>query len=164
MKIDTEKSKIYSFSDPVSDLYMCGALNVGKRGYFSDNPNFADCVEGVLEGLYVEAKHDANNYFPFKMECEGVFKYFCPRAYAVEAPELRPYKTLDELPFRVGDSVTFREKDSKEQMMLICSGIIVNGPQLATIHLGAYIYYPETLFEDYEYFNGKEWVPFGVEA
>lgn len=169
MKIDAEKSKIYSFSDPMKDLYMCGALFAGERGYFSDNPNFADCIEGVLGDMNIHAKHDEGNYFPFRMEDEGVlFKFFCPRAYAIEtpelrSPELRSYKTLDELPFRVGDSVTFRKKGAKEQMILICSGIIVNGPQLAFIHLGACVYGPESLFEGYEYFNGKEWVPFGVE-
>lgn len=168
MKIDVEESKIYSYTDPVSDLYMCGALNVGRKGYFSDHANFSDVVEGILEKVYVEPKYKADTYYPFKIDNSLVgFKFFCPEGLAVEKseePVFCPYKTLDELPFRVGDSVTFREKGAKEQRMLICSGITVNGPQLATIHLGAYIYYPETLFEGYEYFNGKEWVPFGVEA
>lgn len=165
MKIDAEKSKIYSYTDPTEDLYMCGALNVGKKGYFSDHPDFSDVVEGILEKVYVEPCYKADTYYPFKIDNSLVgFKFFCPRAFAIGTPELRPYKTLDELPFRVGDSVTFRRKDKKEQMMLICAGIIVNGPQLAIIHFGAYVYYPEALFEGYEYFNGKEWVPFGVEA
>lgn len=168
MKIDVEESKIYSYTDQPSDLYVCGMLHTGKSGYFSDNPDFADCVEGVLGGMNICEKYDGN-YYPFRLKSEysnDRFKYFCPEAYIVkkfEEPEFCPYKTLDELPFKIGDSVTFRKKGAKEQMMLICSGIIVNGPQLAIIHLGAYVYYPDTLFEKYEYFNSKEWVPFGVE-
>lgn len=172
MKIDVEESKIYSFRDSAHDLYICGMRHTGNKGYFSNLPDFADCEEGILCGVNVVANvsyENEVNYYPFKKvgkyPMPDVFRYFCPKVYAVEKeePEFCPYKTLDELPFRVGDSVTFREKDSKEQRMLICSGITVNGPQLATIHLGAYIYYPETLFEGYEYFNGKEWVPFGAE-
>lgn len=166
MKIDVEVSKIYRYTDPAHDLYMCGALNVGRRGYFSDHADFSDVVEGILEKVYVEPEHKADTYYPFKIDNSLVgFKFFCPEGCAVEAqPELRPYKTIDELPFRVGDSVTFRKKGAKEQMMLICAGIIVNGPQLAFIHLGACVYGPESLFVGYEYFNGKEWVPFGVEV
>lgn len=171
MKIDTEKSKIYSFSDPVGDLYMCGMLHTGKSGYFSNLPDFSDAIEGVLGGINVIAKTESYevNYYPFKKENEDtmadVFRFFCPERCAVrkfEEPEFRPYKTLGDLPFAVGDSVTFRKKGAKEQMMLICAGIIVNGPQLAFIHLGACVYGPESLFVGYEYFNGKEWVPFGV--
>lgn len=170
MKIDAKKSKIYSYNDQPSDLYMCGMLHTGKKGYFSNYPDFADCEEDILLGVNVIAEAELV-YYPFKKGSGAIiadsFKYFCPEECAVkksEEPVFRPYKTLDDLPFKIGDSVTFREKGAKEQRMLICSGITVNGPQLAIIHLGAYVYYPDTLFEKYEYFNGKEWVPFGVEA
>lgn len=173
MKINVKKSKIYSYTDQPSDLYNCGLLYAGKKGYFSNLPNFADCEEGILLGMTVIAKAEGF-YYPFKKGTEAIsadyFKYFCPEECAVkksEEPEFRPYKTLktlDELPFKIGDSVTFREKGDREQSMLICAGIVVNGSQLSLIHLGAHIFEPEGLFEDYEYFNGKEWVPFGVEA
>lgn len=168
MKIDTEKSKIYSYTDPVGNLYMCGALFTGKWGYFSDRPDFADCVDGFLGGMNIHEKYDANNYFPFRVGsgvATDIFKYFCPEEYAVGTPELRPYKTLNELPFKVGDSVTFREKGAKEEYMLTCSGVVtVDTLWLEQIHLGAHIFEPQDLFEDYEWFNGKEWKPFGVEA
>lgn len=174
MKIDVEKSKIYSFSDPVGDLYMCGMLNTGHKGYFSNLPDFSDAIEGVLGGINVIAKAEGDevNYFPFKKENEDtmadVFRFFCPEAYAVrklEEPEFRPYKTLGDLPFKIGDSVTFREKRPKEEYMLTCSGVVtVDTLWLEQIHLGAHIFEPQDLFEDYEWFNGKEWVPFGAEA
>lgn len=170
MKINVKKSKIYSYNDQPSDLYKCGMLYTGKKGYFSNYPDFADCEEGNLLGMNVIANKEGF-YYPFKKGDEPIladyFKYFCPEDGAVkksEEPVFCPYKTLDELPFRVGDLVTFRKKGAKEQMMLIYSGIIVNGPQLAFIHLGACVYGPESLFVGYEYFNGNEWVPFGVEA
>lgn len=167
MKIDVEESKIYSFNDPSEDLYLCGMLNVGKNGYFSDSPDFFDCVEGVLESVNVRMYHSEENYFPFRTEQDhgfGNFKFFCPEAYAIGAPKLRPYKTLDELPFKVGDTVTFRDKTTLVEHMVICVGTGVNNSRLAYIHLGAYSYEPEDLFGDFEWFNGKEWVPFGVEA
>lgn len=164
MKIDVKKSKIYSHNDPMKDLYMCGALFAGKRGYFSDRPNFAVCVEGVLESVNVSTMHSADNYFPFKMDGSDIFKFFCPAEYAIGTPELRPYKTLDELPFKIGDTVTFRDKATLVEHMVICVGTGVNNSRLAYIHLGAYSYEPGDLFGDFEWFNGKEWVPFGVEA
>lgn len=165
MKIDVKVSKIYSYTDPVSDLYMCGALNVGRKGYFSDHPDFSNNMEGVLESVNVSTMHSAGNYFPFKMKDSEIFKFFCPEECAVEAqPELRPYRTLDELPFKIGDSVTCREKGENEEMMLTFVGTVVNDSRLAFIHLGAYSYTPKDLFEDHELFNGKEWVPFGVEV
>lgn len=170
MKINVKKSKIYSYTDQPNDLYTCGMLYTGKRGYFSDYPDFADCEEDILIGVNVIAEAELV-YYPFKKGSGAIvadsFKYFCPEEYAVEKseePVFRPYKTLDELPFKIGDSVTFREKGDREQSMLICAGIVVNGPQLSLIHLGAHIFATEVLFEDYEYFNGNEWVPFGVEA
>lgn len=170
MKINVKKSKIYSYTDQPNDLYTCGMLYTGKRGYFSDYPDFADCEEDILLGVNVIAEAELV-YYPFKKGAGAIiadsFKYFCPEEYAIEKseePVFRPYKTPDELPFKIGDSVTFREKGDREQSMLICAGIVVNGSQLSLIHLGAHIFAPEGLFEDYEYFNGKEWVPFGVEA
>lgn len=173
MKIDTEKSKIYSYSDPVNDLYMCGMLHTGKSGYFSNLPDFSDAIEGVLGGINVIAKTESYevNYYPFKKENEDtmadVFRFFCPERCAVrkfEEPEFRPYKTLGDLPFKVGDSVTFREKGAKEEYMLTCSGVVtVDTLWLEQIHLGAHIFEPQELLKDYEWFNGKEWKPFGVE-
>lgn len=165
MKIDVEESKIYRYTDPTSDLYMCGALNVGRKGYFSDHTDFSDVVEGILEKVDVEPEYKADTYYPFKIDNSLVgFKFFCPEGLAVEAqPELRPYRTLDELPFKIGDSVTCREKGENEEMMLTFVGTVVNDSRLAFIHLGAYSYTPKDLFEDHELFNGKEWVPFGVE-
>lgn len=175
MKINVEKSKIYRYNGPVHDLYMCGMLHTGKKGYFSNLPDFSDAIEGVLGGINVIAKAEGDevNYFPFKKEGKypmpDVFRFFCPEAYAVrkfEEPELRPYRTLEELPFRVGDSVTFREKNEHEkELMLTCTGIVVRDEsELACVHLGAYIFELDDLLEEYELFNGKEWVPFGVEA
>lgn len=169
MKIDAEKSKIYSYTDQPSDLYMCGMLHTGNKGYFSNRPNFVDCEEGILCGVNVVANAEVV-YYPFKKVAESIiadnFKFFVPEVYAVEkteTPELRRYKTLDELPFKVGDTVTFRDKATLQEYMLICVGTGVNNSQLTCIHLGAYSYEPGDLFGDFEWFNGKEWKPFGVE-
>lgn len=171
MKIDVEKSKIYSHNDSIQDLHMCGALNIDKKGYFSDHPDFSESFKGVLESVIIKPKeYGVGTYFPFKMKCqidvaEDIFKFFCPEEGAVGTPELRPYKTLDELPFKIGDSVTFRQKDARDkEWVLACVGTVVSGSRLATIHLGAYFFEPDDLLEEYEMFNGKEWVPFGVEA
>lgn len=170
MKIDAEKSKIYSYTDQPSDLYMCGMLHTGHKGYFSNYPDFADCEEGILIGVNVIAEAELV-YYPFKKGPGAIvadsFKYFCPEECAVkksEEPEFRPYKTLDEMPFKIGDTVTFRDKDTLVEHMVICVGTGVNNSRLAYIHLGAYSYEPEDLFGDFEWFNGNEWVPFGVEA
>lgn len=169
MKIDVKESKIYRYTDPVGDLYLCGALNVGRKGYFSDHTDFSDVVEGILEKVDVESCYRADTYYPFKIDNSLVgFKFFCPEECAVEKeePEFCSYKTLDELPFRVGDSVTFRKKNEHEkELMLICSGIVVRDEtELSRVHLGAYFFKLDDLLEEYEYFDGKEWVPFGVEV
>lgn len=171
MKINVKKSKIYSYTDQPNDLYTCGMLYTGKRGYFSDYPDFADCEEDILLGVNVIAEAELV-YYPFKKGTGAIiadsFKYFCPEEYAIEKseePVFRPYKTPDELPFKIGDSVTFRQKDARDkEWVLACVGTVVSGARLATIHLGAYFFEPDDLLEEYEYFNGKEWVPFGVEA
>ena len=154
-------------------ILICFTVNLGKRfvkrqGYFSnDIDNFSNhrlCGHGTLECIY----HDAKDPYEMK-ECGSRFKYFYPDALLNDVPELRPYKTFDEIPF-LNLIIKIRKKGSELYGLRMVIGFNVDSDGILTsiLFYGKEITMQD-LFDNYEWQQGyeisdaDEWKPFGVE-
>lgn len=141
---------------------------VKQQGYFSnDIENFSNhtlCGHGTLEFLYLYAKD------PFEIkECGSRFKYFYPDALLNNVPELRPYKTFDEIPF-VNLIIKIRKKGSEIYGLRMTMGFNVDSDnELTSILFYGKELTIQDLFDNYEWQWGydisdaDEWKLFGVE-
>jgi hypothetical protein len=140
---------------------------VKHEGYFSNEienfSNIALCGHGTLEQLY----HDAKDPFEIK-ECGSRFKFFYPDSL-LHVSKLRPYKTVDEIPF-LHLIIKIREKGSELYALRMVMGFNVDskGELTSILFYGKEISIHD-LFENYEWQQGyeisdaDEWKPFGVE-
>lgn len=141
---------------------------VKQQGYFSNGiENFSNhtlCGHGTLEFLY----HDVKDPFEIK-ECGSRFKYFYPDALLNNVPELRPYKTFDEIPF-VNLIIKIRKKGSEiyALRMAMCFNVDSDGILTSILFYGKELTMQD-LFDNYEWQQGyeisdaDEWKPFGVD-
>lgn len=165
-KIDTENSLIYkSMSmEDLAEIMPC----IERDGYFSDTPDFSEYFYGQLTEVYASYHHE----YAFYGEGVGfktAFKYFIPKLSVVfekkEKKKLRPFKDISEFCSKTGclkigqDLITIRDKNTNKEGTLRYNGFFGE-----TIHLGGFIFTFDGLLREYEYSNGPEWKPFGIEV
>lgn len=138
---------------------------LGKKGYFSDYHNdythLCNTEEGVLKSL--DEHHDE--------AYEGTYnkwKFFLPAEWIKEPEKKYRAFTNEEFVklFDSGKLHSIRLKDSSTQRLerLIITDIYVQGNYLyAKLNSSTTGYSPEYFFSNCDYFDGKEWKPFGVE-
>ena len=139
---------------------------IGTECYFSNElSNFANldnCTRGTLDAVYDDS------VLPYGSKERGYS--FCLASVFVEQKqtELKPF-TLEEFNerFEYGEYVTFRRKDRTRSFCVPYNG---NEYRSETeddtddgVHLGAYSFSLQYLFDDYELKVGDGWKPFGVE-
>lgn len=149
---------------------------VGKSGYFSDVlygfQDLNDCHQGTLLSISTD---DGNSDYIFETE-DGFYRFFIPEE-SVKEPE-KKYKvfSLEKFleTFKVGDVITYREKDSTDlrhseihhKMLtgyIVCAGGRYDIPGIGKVTLGANTYGLVYLFNTYEIFLNGKWQPFGIE-
>lgn len=156
-RIDKDLVDVYTvFNRFSSDL-------IGTTVYASNSiEDFQDldrCKKGIVDhinsphGFAVTFENDDTLFFDFAVPSFSV---------KVEEKEFRPF-TLEEFIQNVGDvgsCVRFKHKDDSEVFRSVIteiretSGDIVLGGLTANLN---------GLFNQFEYYNGEAWVPFGVE-
>lgn len=169
-KIDTRKSTIYTGNiGSISSCLDAGCL--GAKGYFT---NVGDCMcdtdiqEGTLKKVI------ADKYFnnPYVSDVSPLgYKFFIPfdeLVFIEEQPakKYRPFTYMNELPFKVGDTVAIRLKDAPDTVYTIVTEIISNGNKITYLSFGTTLskFSPIHYFiNGYEISMNGEWVPFGVE-
>lgn len=143
---------------------------IGKKGYFSDHisgfTNISNLAEDVLrnitpDDIYCEV---------YKTNCTS-WEYFLPQEW-IKEPEEKPEKkyrafTNDEFLalFDSGKLRSIRLKDNSTKRLerLIITDIYVQGDYLyAKLNSSDTGYGPAYFFSKCEYFDGKEWRPFGI--
>lgn len=167
-KIDTEKSKIYKYY-LIEDQAECLLKYLGNEGYFSNDTDFENYVECVLWGIISRATNLDNK---FVTKVNDGYNFFIPKDLLVfidEQPtkKYRPFMYLDELPFRVGDTVTYRCKSCTSMSRAMVIGIEHQNNddcELDNIIIGGINCTPQELFDHYELLgNDCQYKPFGVE-
>lgn len=164
MKIDVNKSTVYSF-DRLSDLTK-SVLLLGEKGYFSDCEDFSEYEYGILTEVTVN--YIPKDVYPFKRCVDGadtVYGYFIPESKVVFKKEpkekkYRPYTDMCGLPFKVGDVITIRAKDSYDIIEAIVTEISYKEN---LISIGSREWCDtQFLLDTFEILINDEWVPLGV--
>lgn len=172
MKINIDKSKIYKYNSK-NDLLECADKMLGKEGYFSDYSDFKHFDTGTLVEIKFLLK--GSNY-PFMLSFAGDenigFSYFIPKDTIVfeEEPCYRPYLHTSELPFKTGDVITVRVKNTTLIYKFLISNITSNEHTIELINYSL-VDKDNTrfscsnmryFFNNYELFINGEWQIFGV--
>lgn len=106
-----------------------------------------------------------NSNYPFMAE-KGFYKFFLPECMVKVYKKYRPYNSVKELPFTVGDILFIKDKESQEIEKCTCSSVLYRkNDNISLISLGTTTYSVQELFEDYEwrFTETGDWKPFGVE-
>lgn len=138
--------------------------------YFANSiDDYKDLKSCKYANLVLIAQDRASAYYTALNDADS-WKFCLPAAYVEPRSEqktLRPFRTVKELPFTVGDKIYFKGKGLKPYVYTIVSALNFNSNgALAGINFGcSEMIDTEDLFNDYEWKFGLdcEWRPFGVE-
>ena len=190
MKLD---SRILKGKKPLDCFDIAKAKQfIGKKGLFGtcilQFKNLDTCPKCVVD----ELKRIANfSEDPFVTSGNHAYMYFLPEEWLKEPEEWlkeleKKYRvlTLNEFleRFKIGDAIYIRfKKDGAERVVVFSEynipphndegnnteSVCLNGIEhhlKSIVCLGMREYNLTTLFDCYEYFDGKEWQPFGIEV
>ena len=164
MKLDPRienESLIYTpFSNAV--------INLHEKGYFAgDMAKFHDlneCEYGKLIELNVNDDSECPYWCEFD-SADGV----CSYSFYIPESNLKPVEkkyrpfTFKEFIHTIGDvggCVRYKRKDDPEVFRSVITEIRETGGKVVLGHLTASF---DGLFCEFEYYDGKAWIPFGVE-
>ena len=134
----------------------------GENGYFTNNfQDFANLNKTTYGTLREIA---TNNYSekPYYNDKDNIeYAYFLPEQYVNQEKTLRAF-TLEEFIQNVGDvgnCVRYKHKDDPQIFRAVITEVREDSRY---VMLGNMLVSTERLFKEFEYYNGKYWVPFGV--
>lgn len=144
---------------------------VGHMGYFTDDiedySDLENCYHKRLESIL----SDSDGYgYPFRTNNDIDFKFFFPDALLKEpVKKLRPFETVDELPFDALGSLYMRHKSEPERVYLTSiQGFIIKDDKLCSVIIFSKERSMIDLMNEWEwrFFHKSdlenEWQPFGV--
>lgn len=140
--------------------------------YFANNiDEFKDLKSCKYANLVFIAQDRASAYYTALNDADS-WKFCLPAAYVEPGSEqktLRPFRTVKELPFTVGDMVYTCTKDSETVEKCLCTSIVSNSTvsnnnELIQIDLGSTTYEPQILVKclKYKEIETGKFKPFGV--
>ena len=135
--------------------------------YFANNiDDFKDLKLCKYANLVLIAQDRASAYYTALNDADS-WKFCLPAAYVEPGSKqkiLRPFRTVNELPFTVGDRVYICTKDSENIEKCLCTSIVSNNDELIQIDLGSTTYELHDLFKHFKYktIETGKFKPFGV--
>lgn len=139
--------------------------------YFANNiDEFKDLKLCKYANLVFIAQDRASAYYTALNDADSwkdSWKFCLPAAYVEPGSEqktLRPFRTVKELPFTVGDIVYICTKDSETVEKCLCTSIVSNNDEIIHIDLGSTTYEPQILCKNLKYkeIETGKFKPFGV--
>ena len=142
---------------------------VGQMGYVTDYiEDYSDiehCFHARLKNILSDDYND-----PFYATDNTTYRFFFPDALLNEpVKHLRPFETVDELPFDALDSLYMRHKSEPERVYLTSiQGFIIKDDKLCSVIIFSKERSMHDLMKDWEWkdFNKSDlenkWQPFGV--
>lgn len=109
-KIDIDNSIIYK-SMSIEDLAEAIPC-LEHNGYFSDTPDFSEYHYGELNEVYASHHHEYA-FFGIGDSFETSFRYFAPESSIVFETVKRPYCYVEEVPFKLGETIALRSLSDK---------------------------------------------------
>lgn len=156
--------RIISNAHPYDCFSNAEVVSQYSNGWFSndleDFTNLDNTKFDTLTGV-----KNSKSVYPFMTE-KAFYKFFLPECMVKVQKKFRPYNSVKELPFTVGDILFIKEKEYQEIEKCICLGILYEkNDKLPLISLGTTTYSAQELFDDYEWRFSEtgDWKPFGVE-
>ena len=135
---------------------------VGKNGYFTNNFTDFAVLSKTAYGTLREIATNKYSEKPYYNDKDNIqYAYFLPEQYVNQEKTLRAF-TLEEFIHTVGDvgnCVRYKHKDDPQIIRTVITEIREN---TRYVMLGNVLVSTERLFKEFEYYNGKYWVPFGV--
>lgn len=145
-----------------SKIIMCNELEkaesyIGKRCYFGETLEDFIKLKKEFLGILVDIDKD-DNEAPFEAHLKNLdvvpyFSYFIPCEF-IDGKSLelyRPYKLVSELPFKVGNSIYLKEKNSNIEIDCVCTSVMSEGDEIRLISFGTKSYSTQELFENYNW-------------
>lgn len=140
--------------------------------YFANNiDDFKDLKTCKYANLVLIAQDRASAYYTALNDADS-WKFCLPAAYVEPGSEpktLRPFRTVKDLPFTVGDIVYICTKNSETVEKCLCTSIVSNSTvsnnnELIQIDLGSTTYEPQILLKHLKYkeIETGKFKPFGV--
>ena len=135
--------------------------------YFANNiDEFKDLKLCKYANLVFIAQDRASAYYTALNDADS-WKFCLPAAFVEPKSEqkiLRPFRTVNELPFTVGDRLYICTKDSENVEKCLCTSIVSNNDELIQIDLGSTTYELHDLFKHFKYktIETGKFKPFGV--
>lgn len=139
--------------------------------YFANNiDEFKDLKLCKYANLVFIAQDRASAYYTALNDADSwkdSWKFCLPAAYVEPESEpktLRPFRTVKELPFTVGDSLYICTKNSETVEKCLCTSIVSNNDEIIQIDLGSTTYEPQILCKHLKYkeIETGKFKPFGV--
>ena len=135
--------------------------------YFANSVDeFKDLKSCKYANLVLIAQDRASAYYTALNDADS-WKFCLPAAFVEPKSEqktLRPFRTVKDLPFTVGDSLYICTKDSENVEKCLCTSIVSNNDEIIQIDLGSTTYEPLDLFKHFKYktIETGKFKPFGV--
>lgn len=150
---DTERAKQY----------------IGKQGYFTNCFSLFVNINSLVKGTLTKiCDYSVNEKYATNVG-EKFYSFFLPEeCLKLEEEKLKPYNSLAQLPFTIGDVILLKGKNeiSTAEICACTSISIVNDNSISYISFGTTTYTPKELLEDYEwksvYLKNAKFKPFGV--
>ena len=139
--------------------------------YFANNiDEFKDLKLCKYANLVFIAQDRASAYYTALNDADSwkdSWKFCLPAAYVEPESEpktLRPFRTVKDLPFTVGDRLYICTKDSETVEKCLCTSIVSNNDEIIQIDLGSTTYEPLDLFKHFKYktIETGKFKPFGI--
>lgn len=156
-----------------------------KKGYFANSIfDFKELKRFCAYGEYAGWREHNQCFLCEQAGDETYYSYFLPENSLLPKEPEKKYRalTLNEFleRFKIGEAIYIRFKRDRAERMVVFSeyrtelykdesndaeSVCLTGIEhhKSVVCLGIREYYLTTLFDCYEYFDGKEWKPFGVE-
>jgi hypothetical protein len=159
---------------------------IGKKGYFAHCIDYYEDLKSTVFGTLSSTEDGDHSSFVCTEETFDNYYYhfFIPEDWVLPEEPEKKYRvlTLNEFleRFKIGDAIYIRfKKDGAERVVVFSEynipphkdegnnteSVCLNGIEhhlKSIVCLGMREYNLTTLFDCYEYFDGKEWQPFGV--
>ena len=142
---------------------------VGHMGYFTDSIEDYSDLENCYRKRLKNVLSDGN--YPFRATDNITYRFFFPDDLLKESvKQLRPFETVEELPFGALGSLYMRHKSEPERVYLTSiQGFIIKDDKLCSVIIFSKERSMYDLMKDWEWkFVHKssdlenEWQPFGV--
>ena len=161
MELD-KKIKVKKIFDVFSDYEEV-------KKYYGKEVYCADFIENFSNLKLYTIKRKLKNSFPQECKpflCGGQqYRFILPCEFVEQEKQYRAY-TIDEFlnRFDIGEVIVFRNKAMPN---IVChtlfDGYVEKENKCVFITLGLHSYSLKELFSSYEYDDGDNWLPFGVE-